>query len=70
MMIDRRTFVLGTGFAAVTPTLGLSLPQFPPPATSITQLAFMIEGWSTQDDGRHDNQVWMRVGHEWRTAWR
>ena len=30
----------------------------------------MIDGWSAQDDGDPDNQIWIKVGHGWRTAWR
>ena len=33
------------------------------------QPALMISGWSVEN-GSCDNQVWMRVGLGWRTAWR
>ena len=29
----------------------------------------MISGWSVPDDSNVD-QVWMRIGHGWKTAWR
>ena len=69
MMIDRRAFVVGAGLAAVTPAFALSLPQLPPTATNASAPVLMIVGWSTQDDDPAD-QVWLRVGHGWRTAWR
>lgn len=70
MMIDRRRFVAGAGLAAVTPAIALSLPQpSPAPATAIAPV-LMIAGWSNPDDGDTAEQVWLRVGHGWRTAWR
>lgn len=70
MMVDRRVFVAGAAAVAVTPALRLLPPAVAAPALNAVQPVFMIDGWSVQDDGSPDNQVWMRVGHGWRTAWR
>jgi hypothetical protein len=69
-MIDRREFIAGTAVITVAPTLVLSRTQFPPVETATKPVAFMIEGWSVQDDSGTAEQVWIRVGHSWRTAWR
>ena len=71
MMIDRRLFVAGAAFAAVTPALPfLPADAAMPALNDIIQPVFMIDGWSQQDGTDPDNQVWMRVGHGWNTAWR
>jgi hypothetical protein len=70
MMIDRRTFVVGTALVAVTP----ALPPFPravaSPVPDVAGPLLMIHGWSVQADGSPDDQLWLMVGHGWRTAWR
>ena len=70
MIVDRRVFVAGAAFAAFTPALRL-LPSeaAAPESVAIQQPAFMISGWSVES-GSIDNQVWMRVGLGWKTAWR
>jgi hypothetical protein len=70
MMVDRRVFVAGAALAAVAPALRL-LPSEAavPESGAIQQTALMISGWSVEN-GSFDNQVWMRVGLGWRTAWR
>jgi len=70
MMIERRVFVVGATLAAFTPALRL-LPSEAavPEAGAIQRPALMISGWSVEN-GSVDNQVWMRVGLGWRTAWR
>ena len=70
MMIERRVFIAGAALAAFTPALRL-LPSEAavPESGAIQQTALMISGWSIED-GSFDNQVWMRVGLGWRTAWR
>jgi hypothetical protein len=70
MMVDRRVFVAGAAAVAVTPALRLLPPDVGAPALNTTQPVFMIDGWSVRDDGSPDDQVWMRVGHGWHTAWR
>jgi hypothetical protein len=70
MIVDRRVFVAGTALAAIAPALRI----FPVKAallepTAIEQPTLMISGWS-EDVGSIDNQVWLRVGLGWRTAWR
>lgn len=70
MMIDRRAFVAGTAFVAFAPALEfLPAPPSPPPA-SASRLVFMIDGWSVPGDGDGSDEVWLRVGRSWRTAWR
>ena len=70
MIVDRRVFVAGAALAAFTPALRL-LPSeaAAPESGAIQQPALMISGWSVES-GSVDNQVWMRVGLGWRTAWR
>ena len=70
MIIDRRVFVAGAAFAAFTPALRL-LPSEAAVSESgaIQQNVLMISGWSVEH-GSFDNQVWMRVGLGWKTAWR
>jgi hypothetical protein len=71
MMIDRRVFVAGAGLVAVMPALRVLPADAAVPAVNdVIQPVFMISGWSQQGDTDPDNQVWMRVGHGWRTAWR
>jgi hypothetical protein len=70
MIVDRRVFVAGAALAAFTPALRmLPCEAAVPESGAIQQPAFMISGWSEEDSGV-DNQVWMRVGLGWRTAWR
>jgi hypothetical protein len=68
MIVDRRALLAGTALVAVTPIFRL-LPLLPP-STSPNAPAFLIAGWSVEDDIDPSNQMWMRVGHGWRTAWR
>lgn len=70
MMIDRRTFVVGTSLAAVAPTSALSLMQLPSAAPTPGGVVLMIDGWSVPSEDGRDDQVWVRIGHGWRTAWR
>jgi hypothetical protein len=70
MMIDRRDFIAGATLVAVAPALGLLPSQPPALAANVGPVVFMIEGWSVQDDNGTADQVWIRVGHSWRTAWR
>jgi hypothetical protein len=69
-MIDRRTFTVGAGLAAVTTTTAASLAQILPPATDARPLVFAIHGWSVQETNGSDDQVWVKVGYGWRIAWR
>ena len=70
MIVDRRVFVAGAALAAFTPALGL-LPSEAavPEAGAVAQPALMISGWSVET-GRVDDQIWLRVGLGWKTAWR
>jgi hypothetical protein len=68
MMVDRRAFVAGTALLAVAPGL-LPLDAAADVADGRSPV-LMIDGWSMQDDGDPSNQVWIRLGHGWRTAWR
>jgi hypothetical protein len=70
MMIDRRDFVAGTALVAVTPALRLLRPDVASPEWDVARPVFMISGWSAQTDSSPDDQVWLTVGHGWRTAWR
>ena len=70
MIVDRRVFVAGAALVALTPTLRI-LPSeaAAPESVAIQQPAFMISGWSAETASL-DNQIWMRVGLSWKTAWR
>ncbi|HSI40115.1 MAG TPA: hypothetical protein VLA00_06155 [Xanthobacteraceae bacterium] len=74
MVIDRRTFVLGAGVAAAAPALGIAPPAAPTAAAGIALGAatpvFVIDGWADRDGAGPDNQLWLKVGSSWRTAWR
>ena len=70
MMIDRRAFVAGTAVLAVAPACGLLPLDAAANAPDVRSPVLMIDGWSAQDDGDPGSQVWIRIGHGWRTAWR
>ena len=71
MIIDRRAFVAGAAVAAFSPALRLLAADVAVPELKAVQPAvFMISGWSTEADGSRNDEIWMRVGHGWRTAWR
>jgi hypothetical protein len=70
MTIGRRELIVGTAVVAVVPTLKLLPRLFTSDETELSPVTFMIEGWSSQDDARTANHVWMRIGHSWRTTWR
>lgn len=69
MTIDRRVFIAGASLSIVTPAFRLS-PDFAAAELGAIEPVFLISGWSPQDDSGTDNQVWLAVGHGWRTAWR
>jgi hypothetical protein len=68
MTIDRRVFVAGTTLVAFAPAIGFLPIGLATPAADANHLAFKIEGWSDSDDSA--DEVWIRVGRSWRTAWR
>jgi hypothetical protein len=68
MTIDRRAFVAGTTLVAFAPAIGFLPPALATPAANANDLVFKIEGWSDSDDSA--DEVWLRVGRSWRTAWR
>ena len=71
MIIDRRVFVAGAAVAAFSPALPLLASDVAVPELRVVQPpVFMISGWSKADDGSTGDEIWMRVGHGWRTAWR
>jgi hypothetical protein len=70
MIIDRRELIVGAAVVAIAPTLKLLPDLLTSDETELGPVTFMIEGWSSQDDGGTANLVWMRIGHTWRTAWR
>jgi hypothetical protein len=70
MLVDHRVFVAGAVLAAFTPALRILPSEAAVPELGAAQHpALMISGWSV-DNGSVDNQVWMRVGLGWKTAWR
>ena len=73
-MIDRRALIAGAGVAAIAPVVSPALDLFgsplPPNAVSTSRPLFMIQGWSVPSDSGTADEVWIRVGHSWRTVWR
>ena len=70
MTVDRRTFVAGTALLAVAPACGLLPLDAAANVADARSPVLMIDGWSVQDDSDPGNQVWIKIGHGWRTAWR
>jgi hypothetical protein len=68
MAIDRRAFVAGTTLVAFAPAVGFLPTALSEPAANANNLVFKIEGWSAPNDNA--DEVWIRVGRSWRTAWR
>jgi hypothetical protein len=68
MIIDRRELIVGTAVVAVAPRLKLLPCLLTSDETELSPVTFMIEGWSSQDDGETANLVWLRIGHAWRTT--
>ena len=70
MIVDRRVFVAGTALAALSSAFRL-LPSEAAAAEvgAVEQPTLMISGWSAET-GSLDNQIWIRVGFGWKTAWR
>jgi len=70
MLVDRRVFVAGAAIAAFTPALRILPSEAAVPELGAAQQpVLMISGWSIEN-GSIDNQVWIRVGLGWKTAWR
>jgi hypothetical protein len=71
MIVDRRVFVAGAALAAITPALRVLPADAAVSALNdVIQPVFMISGWSRADAIDADSQVWLSIGHGWRTAWR
>ena len=73
-MIDRRAFVAGAGIAAFAPVISLAPDLYrspvPQPAAITSRPFLMIQGWSVLSERAPEDQLWIRVGHGWRTVWR
>ena len=70
MMIDRRDFIAGAAVAAVTSALRiLPADAAVPELVAVEPPAFLISGWS-EEIGGVDSQLWLRIGLNWKTAWR
>jgi hypothetical protein len=70
MTIDRRAFVAGTALLAVAPACGLLQLDAAVNLADVRSPVLMIDGWSVQGDSDPGDQVWIKIGHGWRTAWR
>lgn len=71
MTVDRRTFMAGAACVAVTPVTRLVPSAFAAPELNVLEPpVFKISGWSAADALVTDNELWMRVGFGWKTAWR
>jgi len=70
MIIDRRTFVVGTTSTALAPALHLLPVQLLTPETPAGQVILMIDGWNVPSESNAADAVWIRISHSWRTTWR
>ena len=70
MTIDRRTFVTAAALVAVAPSLEALPAQTSAREDHVNRVTFMIDGWNIQDDRDTSGQLWLRLGHSWRVAWR
>ena len=70
MTVDRRTFVAGVTLLTVAPTLQLLPVPSSAAAANARRIVFMVDGWSIPGDSDSADEVWIRVGRSWRTAWR
>ena len=70
MTVDRRTFVVGTTLVAFAPALEFLPAPLSPPVANASHAVFMIDGWSVPSDGDGADEVWIKLGRSWRTAWR
>jgi hypothetical protein len=68
MIIDRRAFIAGTTLVAFAPVLEFLPVRVSPLAADASRPVFMIDGWSVPSDSA--DEMWIRVGRSWRTAWR
>jgi hypothetical protein len=70
-MLDRRTFLAGTGLMTVAPAFELLPAQLGAlPVESSNHLTFLIDGWSVADEAGELDQMSLRLGQSWRAAWR
>ena len=86
MLIDRRDFLVGMALGAVASVLGVLRTRATPIAAAqaigiaetdataipadVSRIAFMIDGWSIEDDSAIGDQAWIRIDRSWRTGWR
>ncbi len=70
MTVDRRTFVAGVTLLTVAPTLQLLPVPSSAAAANARRIVFMVDGWNIPGDSDSADEVWIRVGRSWRTAWR
>lgn len=69
-MIDRRAFVAGATLAPFFPVCELAAQVSASTAAAESRVVFMIDGWSEPNDDEAMDQVWIKIGHGWRTPWR
>ena len=70
MIIDRRAFVAGATLVAFAPSLEFLPAPLSAPAANVRRIVLMVDGWNVPGDGGTADEVWIRVGRSWRTAWR
>jgi hypothetical protein len=69
-MIDRRAFMSSSALVALAPRLSFASALPAPPAAEATRLVVKIAGWSQSDESNPSEEIWIRVNHSWRAAWR
>lgn len=70
MMIHRRAVLAGLASAAIEPIPDSSARRSSALIAETNRVVFRIDGWSVHDGGANVDEVWIRIGHGWRTAWR
>jgi hypothetical protein len=70
MMIDRRSVIAGTALAVVAPALSFASALVPTPAAEATRWVVKIHGWNVSGEANAAEEIWIRINHSWRVAWR
>ncbi len=69
MMIHRRAVIAGLALTAVAPIPDSSARLSSALTTGANRVVFRIDGWDVDSGEASLDEVWIRIGHGWRTAW-
>lgn len=70
MMVHRRAVLAGLASTVIGPISNSSAPLSSAPAEEINRVVLRIDGWSVHDGDATVDEIWIRIGHGWRTTWR